>query len=148
MSDRHALTKARLRTVEAIARVALPPGGPADGAARVARDVNGWVLYMPRLLQIALPLGLLVFEWAALLFHGDRYSTLAPEPALRYLRGWLDLPIIPLREMARSLVKLALFSHYADPAVGRSIGYDPEPWMRAKIEERARLMALRNEDAP
>jgi hypothetical protein len=141
------LSPARLRTVEAIARVALPPGGPQDGPAQAAREVDGWVLYMPRMLRAALPLGLWLFEWAALLVAGSRFSRLTPGPALAYLRRFMDLPLIALREMSRSLVKLCLFSHYADPRNARAIGYEPDPWMQKKVAERRALVGP-EEDAP
>ncbi len=130
------------RAVAAIAEVV----APTPERARFSFDAAEWCVpfldsnlaYLPRPLRRLFPLGVLAFEWAAVVAGGGRrFSRLPRERRLRYvarLARWRALR--PLHEVwlaTRGLVAAAFYSH---PEVQARIGYAHQPWIDEKVRER------------
>lgn len=108
-----------------------------DAGAWGVEFLEGYVPYLPRALRRLLPLGLVLFDWAALPLSGGRFSRLPRERRLRHLarleRSRLLHPLAEVFSLLRGLAALAFYSH---PALAAHFGYAHQPWMDQKVRER------------
>lgn len=112
----------------AIARAALPAGErvPAPDAGMVRR-LAAYLAAAPPLIAFGYRSLLHLFAAYALLRTGRRLGRLSPERVLRLLehgatgRRWVR------RMILRAILTPLKIAHYADPAISRTLGYDPPP---------------------
>jgi len=98
----------------------------------------GYLAHLPWALRKAFPIGLMAFEWAAVLFGGGgRFSRLDRAARLRYVHRvetWRLLS--PLAEVWIAVRGLAAAGFYTQAEVLARIGFAHQPWIDAKVKER------------
>src|SRR6185436_5142059 len=108
------------RTLRALAEVICP----RDEAAGIVPDLDAAVEFadrlvfeMPRVLQLAFPLGLLLLEWGAhLMLPSLRgFSALDLARRERYVRMWVRSPFALFRDLIKGVKGLCLMAFYSDP---------------------------------
>ncbi len=135
---------ARKRRILAAVVAAIRPRGhgfdhPIE--ADVLRAVEEFFPHLPVTLRLGLPLGLELVEWGPPLFarRWQRFTTMSPEDAARYLARWQEAGDLrgPLMLGLRTLVFLAFYQH---PDVLATLGVDWAGRARALIRHRAELL--------
>ncbi|HZU85307.1 MAG TPA: hypothetical protein VE987_20390 [Polyangiaceae bacterium] len=131
------------RTLRALAEVIVPRAPEAgievdlDG---VVDFVDGIVGHMPRLLQLAFPLGLLLLELGTfVLLPSLRPFSRLPLPTReRYVRGWIRARSMLRRDLIKGVKGLCLLAFYSDRRVMAHLGYQPDEHVQLVAAERLR----------
>lgn len=116
------------RTLSAVARVHLPPGGPfktsADDAG-VARAFDRYLADEPIEVRRDVKHALTLLEYAPLLFERRlaTFSNLQPSAQLSHWKRWLESDSVLRRQIAWSLKKFLSLVFYDTPAVWPALHY-------------------------
>jgi hypothetical protein len=118
------------RTLRALAEVIVPrdeAAGVVVDLERVVDFVDDMVRYMPRLLRVLFPVGLLLLEYGTfvLLPSLRRFSGLDVAHRERYVRGWVHARMMLRRDLIKGVKGICLFAFYSDPRVMAHLGYRP-----------------------
>ena len=128
------------RIIRALAEVVLPlgPGAPPADLDAVARYVARYVCYMPSLLRVALPIGLLTLELGAFLLAPSLvpFSAMSLERRKRYVRGWVHSRLRLFRDLIKGMKGICYLAYYSSPEVSRFLHYTPEEHVRLVKQER------------
>jgi hypothetical protein len=135
---------ARKRRILAATVAAIRPRGhgfdqPIDD--HVLREIEGFLPYLPATLRFGLPLGLELVEFGPPLFARrlQRFSTMTPVDATRYLAAWQHAGGLRTALLLglRTLVFLAFYQH---PDVLATLGIDWAGRAAALTRRRAALL--------
>ena len=133
------LGRASRRTLRALAEVVVPHAPVEVDLDTIVNFVDDMVGYMPRLLRVALPLGLWLFEAGTRLW-GPRslvgFSSMSLERRARYVDGWIHAGWVLRRDLIKGVKGLALFAYYSDPRVGEALAFFPEEHVKLVSAER------------
>ncbi len=96
------------------------------------------VAEMPRLLQLAFPIGLRLLEYGTWLwgFSWHRFSGLTLSARQRYVQSWVHAPWMLRRDLIKGVKGLMLFAYYSDPVVAKFVGYLPDEHAERVTAER------------
>jgi hypothetical protein len=116
------------RTLSAVARVHLPPGGPFQQGADevgVARAFDRYLADEPPEVKRDVKRALSLLEYGPLLFEGrlSTFSNLPPAEQLVHWRRWIDSDSLLRRQISWSLKKFLSLVFYDTPAVWPAIHY-------------------------
>lgn len=156
--ERPAYGERTRRIVEGLARVCIPVtpklGIPVEPIVGVQLD--RFLRVLPRIVRGFYLALIWAIELGAILRCGRRFTRLDSRRQGRYLEAWHQGPV-GLRLALRALFTPIKLAYFADPDVGRRIGYEPPPYrpQRPDIqvlpgvvipgEEASRDLALRTE---
>ncbi len=89
--------------------------------------VDNFVRYLPPLLKLGFPIGVWIFQFAAILWSGLPlpFTMLSRERQERYMAGWTESRFWWKRDMMKGLKGVVLMGFYQHPEVMRHIHYDP-----------------------
>lgn len=129
-----ALDDQEFRTLSAVARTHLPPGGPiAPGADQLelARAFDRYLADEPRDVQRDVKHALTLLEYGPLLFERRlvTFSNLPPAEQLAHWKRWLDSKSLVRRQISWTLKKFLSLVYYDSPPVWPAIHY-PGPSFR------------------
>jgi hypothetical protein len=133
------------RVVRALAEVVLPSGAdaPAVPTAHIVDFVVDYVPYMPRLLSMLFPVGLMMLELGAF-FLGPSlvpFSAMSLERRRRYVDGWVHARWRLRRDLIKAVKGLCLLAYYSDAQVRAKLGYAVETHVADVSAERLRRHA-------
>ncbi len=116
------------RTLSAVARTHLPPGGPiAPGADQLAlaRAFDRYLADEPRDVQRDIKHALTILEYGPVLFERRlvTFSNLPPTEQLAHWKRWLESSSLVRRQISWSLKKFLSLVFYDSPAVWPGIHY-------------------------
>lgn len=137
------LGKTSRAIVASLAGAVLPKEGQdKETIDHVVKHVDGFVPFMPTLMRIGFPIGLLLIQWGTLvtLFALKPFTLLGDRVSQRYLRRWAESPFALFRALAQGVRGLILSAYYAQPDVYRTLGYKPEEYIEQCKAQRALLM--------
>jgi hypothetical protein len=144
-SDPRALGPWSRRVVRALAEVVLPEG---DGAPQVPLDeivafADSFVPYMPRLLRLLFPIGLMMLELGAFLIGPSLlpFSAMSLARRRRYVDGWVHARWRLRRDLIKAVKGLCLLGYYSDARVRARLGYAVEEHVADVSAERLRRHA-------
>ena len=133
------------RVVRALAEVVLPDG---DGAPNVPLDeivafADSFVPYLPRLLRLLFPIGLMMLELGAFLIGPSLvpFSAMSLARRRRYVDGWVHARWRLRRDLIKAVKGLCLLAYYSDARVGARLGYAVEAHVADVSAERLRRHA-------
>jgi len=133
------------RVVRALAEVVLPDG---DGAPNVPLDeivafADSFVPYLPRLLRLLFPIGLMMLELGAFLIGPSLvpFSAMSLARRRRYVDGWVHARWRLRRDLIKAVKGLCLFGYYSDARVRARLGYAVEEHVADVSAERLRRHA-------
>lgn len=128
------------RVLRALAEVVIPRG---EGAPEVPLDelvafMDDWVGYMPRLLRLLFPVGLMMLELGAFLMGPSLvpFSLMSPARRARYVDQWVHARWSLRRDLIKGVKGLCLFGWYSDPRVGAYLGYGVDEHVQLVAAER------------
>jgi len=126
--------------IRALAEVVLPlgPGAPPADLDAVAVFVARYTCFMPRLLRIALPLGLLTLQVGAFVLAPSLvpFSRMSLPRRKRYVNGWVHSRLRLFRDLIKGMKGICYLAYYSDPAVQRFLEYTPEEHVALVKQER------------
>ncbi|MCO4743870.1 MAG: hypothetical protein KC912_03715 [Proteobacteria bacterium] len=116
------------RTIAAVARTHLPPGGAVPSGADdagLARAFDGWLADEPPEVIRDLSMALHLVEFGPMLFDGQAatFSNLAPDAQLKHWEGWLYAENDTRRQVAVAFKKFLALVFFDRPEVWAAIGY-------------------------
>ena len=133
------------RVVRALAEVVLPDG---DGAPNVPLDeivafADSFVPYLPRLLRLLFPIGLMMLELGAFLIGPSLvpFSAMSLARRRRYVDGWVHARWRLRRDLIKAVKGLCLLAYYSDARVCARLGYTVEAHVADVSAERLRRHA-------
>ena len=133
------------RVVRALAEVVLPDG---DGAPPVPLDeivafADSFVPYLPRLLRLLFPIGLMMLELGAFLIGPSLvpFSAMSLARRRRYVDGWVHARWRLRRDLIKAVKGLCLLGYYSDARVRARLGYAVEEHVADVSAERLRRHA-------
>jgi len=133
------------RVVRALAEVVLPDG---DGAPNVPLDeivafADSFVPYLPRLLRLLFPIGLMMLELGAFLIGPSLlpFSAMSLARRRRYVDGWVHARWRLRRDLIKAVKGLCLLGYYSDARVRARLGYAVEEHVADVSAERLRRHA-------
>lgn len=123
-----ALDDQEFRTLSAVARTHLPPGGPiAPGADQLglARAFDRYLADEPADVQRDVKHALTLLEYGPVLFERRlaTFSHLSPAQRLAHWKRWLDSSSLVRRQISWTLKKFLSLVYYDSPAVWPAIHY-------------------------
>lgn len=128
------------RIIRALAEVVLPlgPGAPAPDLDAIAAFGARYACYMPTLLRVALPVGLLTLEFGAFLLAPSflPFSRMSLSRRKRYVRGWVHSRLRLFRDLIKGMKGICYLSYYSSPEVQKFLQYEPEEHVRLVKQER------------
>ncbi len=82
--------------------------------------------YFPFHLKIAFPLGLVLLEYATIIFAGSLkpFSAMDLEKRDKYVSGWVNSSLMLRRDLIKGVKGVCLTAYYAHPDVMAHIGFD------------------------
>jgi hypothetical protein len=122
------LSDQEYRTLAALARVHVPPGGPFDeGAERfdLARAFDGFLAdESPQNIR-DLGRALFLVEFGPVFFDARlaTFSNLAPAEQLAHWRSWMTSRLLLRRQVATAFRKFLSFAFYTRPEIAPHLGY-------------------------
>jgi hypothetical protein len=118
------------RILRALAEVVKPigPGIPEVSTDELVDFADDLVRYMPRLLRLAFPIGLLLLELGAFVLGPSLvpFSAMRPARRLRYLQSWIDARWRLRRDLIKAVKGVVLLKFYSDRRVAAELGYRPD----------------------
>ena len=110
-----------------------------DRDARIISFVSSALAHLPPMLRFLLPLGLWLFELGTVLFGfaPRRFSALSRERRRHYMHSWMRSRFALKRQLARGLRALIQLGFYDMPEVRSHLGYEPEGFVAARVQQRA-----------
>ncbi len=142
---RRNLSRLSRRTVRAVAEVVLPCATPEAGGTpdatvvpveEIVDFVDDWVRYLPRLLRVLFPIGLMLLELGAIVLRPLPplpLSLMPPARRRRYVESWSHARSPIRRDLIKAIRGLCLFAYYSDPRVATTLGF--------KIDEHVALVS-------
>ena len=143
IADPLPMGRAGRRAFQGLIRAVLPPA-PAPRSAelveRIELQARRLLRYMPRTVQVLLPLAIRALEWVPrlLLVSARRLSGLTPSVANELLERFAGLAV-PFRELVWALRGIILSIYFDQDEVHAEMRYAPSTWMRSRIALRERL---------
>ncbi len=129
-SARPALGAWSRRVLRALAEVVLPDGNdaPTIPNERVVDFVDSFVPFMPRLLRLLFPVGLMMLELGAFVLAPSLlpFSSMSLARRRRYIDGWIHARWRLRRDLIKAVKGLCLFAYYSDARVAARLGYAVE----------------------
>lgn len=141
-SRRWNLGKTSRAIVASLAGTVLPKEGRDRETIRyVVRFVDDFIPFMPTLMRLGFPLGLLLMQWGTVvsLIALKPFTLLSDRLRERYLHRWSESPFALFRALAQGIRGLILSAYYEQPKVQLAMGYTPADFL---VECRARREAL------
>lgn len=136
------LSRLSRRIIRSLAEVVLPSGdgAPTVSPAGVADFVDGYMPYLPTMLRVLFPVGLMLLEFGAFIFGPSLvpFSFMSKKAKQRYLEGWATARWRIRRELWKALKGLCLLYYYSQPEVGKAIGYTVAEHVELVSAERLR----------
>jgi len=133
------------RVVRALAEVVLPDG---DDAPKLPLDevvafADSFVPYMPRLLRLLFPVGLMMLELGAFVLGPSLvpFSAMSLARRRRYVDGWVHAHWRIRRDLIKAVKGLCLLAYYSDARVCARLGYTVEAHVADVSAERLRRHA-------
>jgi hypothetical protein len=128
------------RSLRALAEVVIPSGGgaPEIDLAKVIDLADEWVRYMPRLLRLLFPVGLLMLELGALLLAPSLvpFSFMSLPRRRRYVAAWAHSRSPLRRDLIKGVKGICLFAFYSEPRVSAQLGYRVDEHVQLVRSER------------
>lgn len=100
-----------------------------DAHDAIVNYVDNFTLYLPPLLKLGFPLGVWVFQIAAVFLMGRPFTWLSLEDKERYIAGWARSSLWWRRDLLKGVKSVMLIGFYEIPEVHRIIGYDVTSWV-------------------
>lgn len=136
------------KIIRALVEVVLPraPNGePVDAATldRVTAYAARYTCFMPRLLRLALPIGLLTLQLGAFVLGPSLvpFTAMSVERRRRYVHGWVHSRLRMFRDLIKGMKGICFLPYYSDPAVQRALAYTPEEHVALVKAERLKRHA-------
>ena len=133
------------RIVRALAEVVLPDGSdaPALPSGEIVAFVDSFVPYMPRLLRLLFPVGLMMLELGVFVLGPSLvpFSAMSLARRRRYIDGWVHARWRLRRDLFKAVKGLCLFAYYSDARVKARLGYAVEAHVADVSAERLRRHA-------
>lgn len=144
IADPLPMSRRTRRAFQGLIRAVLPPAPAPRGPEMVERiEVHARRLlrYMPRTVQIALPLAFRALEWVprVLFASARRLSALTPATANELLERFGALAV-PFRELVWAVRGIILSVYFDQDEVHEEMRYAPGTWMRSRIALRQRML--------
>ena len=128
--SRPALGRWSRRVVRALAEVVLPdaPGAPVVPTSQIVDFADSFVPFMPRLLRLLFPIGLMMLELGAFLLAPSLvpFSSMSLARRRRYVDGWVHARWRLRRDLIKAVKGLCLLAYYSDARVTAQLGYAVE----------------------
>lgn len=125
---------------------------PREGRDRatinyVVRFVDDFVPFMPALMRLGFPLGLLLLQWGTFvtMVAAKPFTLVSERVRERYLHRWAESPFALFRALAQGVRGLILSAYYEQPKVYEALGYDPKAYLEECRTRRAALVAAEGE---
>ena len=133
------------RVVRALAEVVLPDGAdaPKVPVAEIVAFADSFVPYMPRLLRLLFPVGLMMLELGAFVLGPSLvpFSAMSLPRRRRYVDGWVHARWRLRRDLIKAVKGLCLLAYYSDARVTGRLGYTVEEHVADVSAERLRRHA-------
>jgi hypothetical protein len=128
------------RILASLAGVVTPEeaGAPSVPAQQIVDFIDEWVRYMPRLLRVLFPVGLLLLELGAFVLGPSLlpFSLMSSPRQRRYVDGWVHARWRLRRDLVKAVKGLCLLAYYSDPRVMDHLGYTVEEHVHLVKAER------------
>lgn len=116
------------RILRAMAPIVLPRNATlnVDCDEEIVNYVDNYVMYLPPLFRLAFPLGVWLFELAAILWSGRfvPYTFLTLDRKQAYLAGWSHSKYWWRRDLLKGIKGLMMMGYFEHPEVMKKIQYD------------------------
>lgn len=134
--------------IASLAKTVLPTEG-RDRATidYVVRFVDDFVPFMPALMRVGFPWGLLLLQWGTFvtMVAAKPFTLVSARVRESYLHRWAKSPFALFRALAQGVRGLILSAYYEQPKVYEALGYDPKAYLEECRARRAVLVAAEGE---
>lgn len=144
VKQRWNLGKTSRAIIASLAGTVLPAEGrDRDTIRYVVRFVDDFVPFMPALMRLGFPLGLLLLQWGTVVtaIALKPFTLLSNRMRERYLHRWAKSPFALFRALAQGVRGLILSAYYEQPKVQQALGYTPAAFLDECRIRRAALIA-------
>ncbi len=139
------LSRGQRRTLGQLAHVVCPGDVAALGIETAIVDEFELLLRtFPPLVRFAMLAATVLMEWLAVLAPSSLlrpFSLLPRGKQQRWFARWAHCPLMPVRQLAKTMKGLLGLGYWEHPSVKERIGYHPERWIAQVKEERAARFA-------
>jgi choline dehydrogenase-like flavoprotein len=93
----------------------------------LVEKVQRHLVYLPRNVRIIFRLTLFLFEMGGMFYRGRPFSFLKGSDRETYLLLWKKSGLYSMRLLSKLIESVCYMDYYADPEVGRKLGFTPPP---------------------
>ncbi len=117
-----------------------------DSAFELTGFVDRFVGFLPKLVALVFPIGLMLINWSGLFTGGKPLTMMSAEEAEKHLHRLGGSSVYAIREAVKGLRSLIQMGFYAHPEVRAYLHYYPQEWVDQKVAERVTKWGLRVPD--
>lgn len=120
-----------------------PPPAPAVPPEQILEHVRRIIRYLPHVMTRGFVFTVHLLDWAPLWRFKSwrRLRSLPPARAAAVLDGLAESRLAVFRQLIMAARGVVLSTYFDQPEVHDALDYHPEPFLRARLELRARLLA-------